>query len=75
MKGCPPLALITLELLGLNIDISPITVEITGDTSEGILGDILCALAGLGGGGNGPLRNVLRSLFRALTRLLEMLFP
>jgi hypothetical protein len=38
---------INLMLLGLNVFIDDIFIEITADPSGGILGDLLCALAGL----------------------------
>jgi len=41
------LAPINLELLGLHVDTSAICLEITADSSGGLLGQLLCGLAGL----------------------------
>jgi len=38
---------ITLNLLGLVIDLAPISLDITAIPGGGLLGDLLCALAGL----------------------------
>ena len=51
---------IRLELLGLVIDIAPIAIDITAIPGAGLLGDLLCALAGLLSGINlGNLLNIL----------------
>lgn len=54
---------ITLNLLGLVIDIVPISIDITADPVAGLLGQLLCALAGLLGG-DGPLGQIQRLLSR-----------
>jgi hypothetical protein len=51
---------IDIDLLGLHVDTSPICLTITAFEGEGILGDLLCAIAG------GDL-DLLRFLPRALT--------
>jgi hypothetical protein len=43
------LAPIDISLLGLHIDTSPICLDITATHGQGILGDLLCSLAGAGG--------------------------
>jgi hypothetical protein len=43
------LAPIDISLLGLHIDTSPICLDITATQGQGILGDLLCSLAGAGG--------------------------
>jgi hypothetical protein len=54
---------IHLDLLGLVIDIAPIAIDITAVPGGGLLGDLLCALAGLLSGINlGQLGNVLQLL-------------
>ena len=54
---------IRLELLGWVIDIAPIAIDITAIPGAGLLGDLLCALAGLLSGINlGNLLNVLELL-------------
>jgi hypothetical protein len=40
-----------LRLLGLNVNIDQITIEITADPAGGLLGQLLCALAGGPNGG------------------------
>jgi hypothetical protein len=40
---------INLSLLGLNVNTSPICLTITAQQGQGILGDLLCSLAGSGG--------------------------
>jgi hypothetical protein len=40
---------IDIALLGLHIDTSPICLDITANQGQGILGDLLCSLAGAGG--------------------------
>ena len=68
------LAPISIPLLGLHIDTSSICLTITARQGEGILGDLLCSLAGAGGIlGIGP-RNALRTpylLNRAVQRSLD----
>ena len=62
---CPILDLalgpINLDLLGLNVDTSPICLAITADEGGGLLGDLLCAVAGLLDGGV-ELGDILDSL-------------
>jgi len=43
------LAPIDIELLGLHVDTSAICLTITAQRGQGILGDLLCSLAGAGG--------------------------
>jgi len=40
---------INISLLGLHVDTSPICLDITASHGQGILGDLLCSLAGAGG--------------------------
>jgi hypothetical protein len=54
---------ISLNLLGLHVDTTPICLEVTALPGQGILGDLLCGLAG----GNLEL---IPSLQKLLTRLL-----
>jgi hypothetical protein len=64
---------IRLELLGLVIDIAPIAIDITAIPGGGLLGDLLCALAGLLSGINlGNLGNVLGLLGQLLTVLQRL---
>ena len=62
---CPVLDLslgpINLSLLGLNVDTSPICLEITATQGGGLLGDLLCGIANLLNGGT-PLADVLAAL-------------
>jgi len=62
---CPVLDLslgpINLSLLGLNVDTSPICLEITATQGGGLLGDLLCAIANLLNGGT-PLATILAGL-------------
>ena len=62
---CPVLDLslgpIHLSLLGLNVDTSPICLEITATQGRGLLGDLLCSIANLLNGG-GSLANILGGL-------------
>ena len=62
---CPVLDLslgpINLSLLGLNVDTSPICLEITAHQGGGLLGDLLCAVANLLNGGT-SLADVLAGL-------------
>ncbi len=66
---------IHLNLLGLVIDVpNPIVLNITGLTGAGeLLGNLLCALAGLlnpGLGGLGPILNLLANITSLLSRVL-----
>ena len=42
---------INLSLLGLNVDTSPICLDITAQQGGGLLGDLLCGVANLLNGG------------------------
>jgi threonine/homoserine efflux transporter RhtA len=52
--GCQILALalgpVDLSLLELNVHLNEVVLDVTADPTEGILGDLLCALADLNGG-------------------------
>jgi hypothetical protein len=62
---CPILDLslgpINLSLLGLNVDTSPICLEITATEGGGLLGDLLCSIGNLLNSGI-PLANILGGL-------------
>jgi hypothetical protein len=64
--ACPILNLtlgpIHLDLLGLVVDTSPICVDITAHSGEGLLGDLLCGVATLLDGGVLPLNQILAGL-------------
>ena len=71
--ACPILNLqlgpIHLSLLGLNVDTSPICLDITANAGQGLLGDLLCGVANLLSGGT-PLATILAALSPdQLTRL------
>jgi len=69
------LAPIHLSLLGLHVDTSPICLEITATQGGGLLGDLLCGLAGGGPLGTGiptlPTAGQLETLVGGLTDLLN----
>lgn len=70
------LAPIHLQLLGLHVDTSPICLEITATRGGGLLGDLLCGLAG---GAALPIpilptTGQLRDLGTLLTDLLNQIF-
>jgi hypothetical protein len=69
------LAPIHLALLGLFVDTSAICLEITATEGGGLLGDLLCGLAGGGPGGLGipiiPTGNLLSGLIGGLVDLLN----
>jgi len=69
------LAPIHLALLGLHVDTSPICLEITAIQGGGLLGDLLCGLAGGGLLGTGtpiiPTGATLDALLAELTELLR----
>lgn len=69
------LAPIHLSVLGLHVDTSPICLEVTATEGGGLLGDLLCGLAGGGLGGLGipliPTGSTLTSLLGGLTGLLN----
>jgi len=60
-----------LELLGLQIDLNRVVLEITAQSGGGLLGDLLCAVANLLNGTN--LSGLLQSLVDALNNLLGAL--
>ena len=70
---CPVLDLrigaIHLELLGLNVDTSNICLEITATPGAGLLGDLLCSLAG-GLAASTPLSTLLAGLTQDQLTLL-----
>jgi len=69
------LAPIHLQLLGLHVDTSRICLDITATQGGGLLGDLLCGLAGGGVGGLGiptlPTTGQLTGLLDGLTGLLN----
>lgn len=69
------LAPIHLNLLGLHVDTSPICLEVTATQGGGLLGDLLCGLAGGGLLGTGvptiPLGGQLTDLVGGLVDLLN----
>jgi hypothetical protein len=72
---CPILDLalgpIHLDLLGLNVDTSPICLNITAHEGGGLLGDLLCGISGLLADGL-PLGTILGTLTPAeLTTVLD----
>jgi len=76
--GCDILTLdlgpIHLDLLGLVIDISDIHIDIVAQPGAGnLLGNLLCAIAGLLDPGTGPLANLLTQLIGLLNQLLGIL--
>jgi hypothetical protein len=58
-----------LTLLGLNINLSPIDLVISATPGGGLLGDLLCAIAGLLTGGLG---NVLTRLVSLINQVLAL---
>lgn len=72
---CPILHLdlgpIDLTLLGLNINISEIIIDITATQGGGLLGDLLCTIANLLN--SGPLNQILNQLIALLNQLLGIL--
>jgi hypothetical protein len=67
------LAPINLALLGLHVDTSAICLEVTATQGGGLLGDLLCGLAGGGLGGlpTLPTAGQLTDLLTGLTTLLN----
>lgn len=59
---------IHLNLLGLVVDIAPITITITANPSGGLLGQLLCDVANLLSGGS-PLGSLASLLNQILTQL------
>jgi hypothetical protein len=79
---CPILDLdigrITLDLLGLVVDLAPIMLDITAESGPGnLLGNLLCALVGLldgiGGGGLGAITDLLEQINDLLEDILAVL--
>jgi hypothetical protein len=73
-QGCDILTLdigaIFLDLLGLQVDIAPISIDITAVPGPGnLLGNLLCAVAGLLDGPS-PLANLINRLLGILNGLL-----
>lgn len=66
---CPILHLIlgplNLDLLGLNVDLSRVVLDITADPTGGLLGNLLCAVANLLGNPSG-LTALLNDILGAL---------
>jgi hypothetical protein len=69
------LAPIHVSVLGLHVDTSPICLDITATEGGGLLGDLLCGLAGGGLLGTGiptiPIGNTLTDLLGGLTDILN----
>jgi len=64
---------IHLDLLGLVVDIAPIHINITAEQGSGnLLGNLLCAIAGLLDPGN-PLEDILNQLVDLLNQILAIL--
>jgi hypothetical protein len=73
-EGCSILNLdlgpLNLDLLGLVIDLSPVSLDITAVPGAGnLLGNLLCAVAGLLDGPGNPLGGIAALLNRLLTGL------
>src|SRR5919204_2772984 len=66
---CPVLSLqldqLSLNLLGLHVDLSKVVLTITADSEGGILGRLLCALSNRGGTGLATIKNA-QKLTRAV---------
>jgi hypothetical protein len=61
-----------LDLLGLIIDLNQVQLDITADPAGGLLGSLLCALAGLLGGA-GPIPGLLNQIVGLLNQILAAL--
>ena len=61
-----------LDLLGLIIDLNQVNLDITADPAGGLLGALLCALAGLLGGA-GPIPGLLNQIVGLLNQILAAL--
>ena len=61
-----------LDLLGLIIDLNQVQLDITADPAGGLLGSLLCALAGLLGGA-GPITGLLNQIVGLLNQILAAL--
>ncbi len=73
-QGCRILTLdlgpLNLDLLGLVIDLAPVSLDITAVPGAGnLLGNLLCAVAGLFDGAGSPLDGIVALLNRILTGL------
>jgi hypothetical protein len=65
---------IFLDLLGLQIDISQIVIDITAVTGAGnLLGNLLCAVVGLLDPPQSPLRGALTNLLNTINQILSNL--
>jgi hypothetical protein len=76
--SCPILHLeigpINLNLLGLEITTEPIVIDIVAVPGPGnLLGNLLCAIAGLLDPGNLPIRRILNQLVGLLNQLVNAL--
>lgn len=63
---------INLNVLGLNVHLAPIDLVITANPAQGLLGQLLCAVANLLNGG-GPLGGLLDQLTGLLNQILGAL--
>jgi hypothetical protein len=65
---------IHLDLLGLVVDLAPVQLDITAQTGPGnLLGNLLCALAGLLDPGPGPLAGIIQLLNQINAILAQLL--
>jgi len=66
---------IHLDLLGLNVDLSRVTLDVTAVQGAGnLLGNLLCAVAGLlDQGPTGPLAGLVNDLLRIINQVLGSL--
>jgi hypothetical protein len=73
---CPILNLVLgpldLNLLGLIVHLDQVVLDITADSEGGLLGALLCAIAGLLNSGD-PLSQILNQLVNLLNQLLGLL--
>jgi len=63
---------INLNVLGLNVHLAPIDLVITANPAQGLLGQLLCSLAGLLSG-SGPLAGLLGQVTTLLNGILGAL--
>ena len=61
-----------LDLLGLIIDLNQVQLDITADPAGGLLGSLLCGLAGLLGG-TAPINTLLNQIVGLLNQILGAL--
>jgi hypothetical protein len=78
--ACPILELnigaIHLDLLGLVVDLSPIDLTIVAQPGSGnLLGNLLCAVAGLLDPGPSPIAGLLQQIATLLNAILGILSP